>query len=345
MSFVRPPEEAQPRRSKTEGTPVSLLSVDNLHVHFVARDRHDTPQTARALNGVNLSVDQGQILGLVGETGAGKSLTALAIMRLLRAPARQVEGSIRFEGQDLGALSEHDMNRVRGDRITLVVQSPKTSLDPLTRVGEQIARLHRVHRASTRQQAREKALEALAAVGIPDVRRRALAWPHELSGGMAQRVLIAMALVNDPRFVIADEPTTGLDVTVQAQILDLLREKVAERQLASILITHDLGVVANYCDSIAVMFAGTIVETGTSAAVFEAPRHPYTQHLIGSSPDRLTLGQAVRRAGPPPDLYALPPGCPYSDRCPMAKAICTTPVPRVDYGDGHAAFCHFAESP
>jgi oligopeptide/dipeptide ABC transporter ATP-binding protein len=344
MSFARPPEEAQ-RGSQTDVATANLLSVTNLHVHFVARDRNDTLQTARALNGVNLSVDEGQILGLVGETGAGKSLTALAIMRLLRAPARQVEGTIHFEGQDLAALSEHDMNRVRGDRITLVVQSPKTSLDPLTRVGEQIARLHRVHRSSTRHQAREKALQALASVGIPDVSRRALAWPHELSGGMAQRVLIAMALVNDPRFVIADEPTTGLDVTVQAQILDLLREKVAERRLAAILITHDLGVVANYCDTVAVMFAGTIVETGTATAVFETPRHPYTQHLIGSSPDRITLGQAVRRAGPPPDLYALPSGCPYSDRCPIAKGICATPAPRVDYGHGHAAFCHFAETP
>ena len=322
---------------------MSLLTVSNLHVHFVARDRGNSVRTARALNGVDLSLDRGTILGLVGETGAGKSLTALAIMRLLRPPARVVQGSIRFEDQDLTTLSEEQMNRVRGDRITLVVQSPKTSLDPLTRVGEQIARLHRVHRDSTRQQSMEKALEMLAAVGIPDIARRALAWPHELSGGMAQRILIAMALVNDPRFVIADEPTTGLDVTVQAQILDLLRDKVVERQLASILITHDLGVVANYCDRIAVMFAGTIVETGLVKTVFERPRHPYTKHLIGSSPDRITLGQPVRRAGPPPDLYALPRGCPYSDRCPCVQAICATPVPATELGEGHTVFCHLVD--
>lgn len=323
---------------------MTLLTVSDLHVHFVARDRHDAVRTARALNGVDLSLERGRLLGLVGETGAGKSLTALAIMQLLRQPARIVRGSIRFEEQELTTLSEERMNRMRGDRIALVVQSPKTSLDPLTRVGEQIARIHRVHRGASAAQARAKALDMLAAVGIGDASQRALAWPHELSGGMAQRVLIAMALVNDPQLVIADEPTTGLDVTVQAQILDLLRDKVVERQLASILITHDLGVVANYCDEIAVMFAGTVVESGPAQAVFNAPRHPYTRHLIGSSPDRITLGQPIRRAGPAPDLYNLPPGCPYSDRCPLAQAICATPPPRVTAGDGQTVFCHFAES-
>jgi oligopeptide/dipeptide ABC transporter ATP-binding protein len=321
---------------------MSLLAVSNLHVHFVARDRANVVRTARALNGVSLALDRGTILGLVGETGAGKSLTSLAIMRLLRAPARIVQGNIRFEDRELTSLTDDEMNRVRGDQITLVVQSPKTSLDPLTRVGEQIARLHRVHRASTHRQSITKALEMLDAVGIADVERRALAWPHELSGGMAQRVLIAMALVNDPKFVIADEPTTGLDVTVQAQILDLLRDKVVERQLASLLISHDLGVVFNYCDRIAVMFAGTIVETGSVETVFERPAHPYTRLLIGSSPDRISLGQSDLRAGRPPDLYALPPGCPYSDRCPHVQAICATPVPGIDLDAGHVVACHLA---
>ena len=300
-------------------------------------------RVARALNGVTFALDRGEVLGLVGETGAGKSLTAYAIMGLLKAPAKVVRGSVRFEDQELTSLPDAAMNEIRGDRITLVVQSPKTSLDPLTRVGEQIARVNRVHRGATPQAARAKALEMLAAVGIPDVSRRALAWPHELSGGMAQRVLIAMALVNDPRMVIADEPTTGLDVTVQAQILDLLREKVMERQLAAILITHDLGVVAHYCERIAVMFAGTLVETGPVAAVFGAPRHPYTRHLIGSSPDRIQLGHVVNRAGPPPNLYALPQGCPYSDRCPKAQAVCATMPPVAEFGAGHRAHCHFPE--
>ena len=322
---------------------MSLLDVDDLHVHFIARDRRDQVRVARALNGVTFSLERGEVLGLVGETGAGKSLTAYAIMGLLKAPAKVVQGSVRFEDQELTSLADAAINEIRGDRITLVVQSPKTSLDPLTRVGEQIARVNRVHRGATPQAARDRALEMLAAVGIPDASRRALAWPHELSGGMAQRVLIAMALVNDPAMVIADEPTTGLDVTVQAQILDLLREKVMERRLAAILITHDLGVVAHYCERIAVMFAGTLVETGPVAAVFGAPRHPYTRHLIGSSPDRIRIGHLTHRAGPPPNLYALPQGCPYSDRCPKAQAVCATVPPVAGFGDGHRAFCHFPE--
>ena len=322
---------------------MSLLAVDDLHVHFIARDRRDQVRVARALNGVTFALDRGEVLGLVGETGAGKSLTAYAIMGLLKAPAQVVRGSVRFEDRELTTLADAAMNEIRGDRITLVVQSPKTSLDPLTRVGEQIARVNRVHRGASPRAARTKALEMLAAVGIPDASRRALAWPHELSGGMAQRVLIAMALVNDPRMVIADEPTTGLDVTVQAQILDLLREKVMERQLAAILITHDLGVVAHYCERIAVMFAGALVETGPVAAVFGAPRHPYTRHLIGSSPDRIQLGHVTNRAGPPPNLYALPQGCPYSDRCPKAQAVCATDPPVAAFADGHQAHCHFPE--
>ena len=323
---------------------MSLLSVSDLHVHFIARDRRDQVRIARALNGVTFPLERGEVLGLVGETGAGKSLTAHAIMGLLKAPAKVVQGSIRFEDQELTSLSDEAMNAIRGDRITLVVQSPKTSLDPLTRVGEQIARVNRVHRGATPEEARAKAIEMLSAVGIPDASRCAQSWPHELSGGMAQRVLIAMALVNDPQMVIADEPTTGLDVTVQAQILDLLREKVVERHLAAILITHDLGVVAHYCDHIAVMFAGTIVEIGPVSAVFGAPRHPYTRHLIGSSPDRIRLGQEIDRAGPPPDLYALPQGCPYSDRCPKAKGACAVVPPIADFGNGHSAHCFFPES-
>jgi peptide/nickel transport system ATP-binding protein/oligopeptide transport system ATP-binding protein len=323
---------------------MSLLELSDLHVHFIARDREDRVRTAKALNGVGFTLDRGEILGLVGETGAGKSLTALTIMGLLRPPAKIVRGSVKFDGQELVGLPDERMNDLRGNSMALVVQSPKTSLDPLTRVGEQVARIHYAHRKVDRGMAREKAVAALAAVGIPDPARRALAWPHELSGGMAQRVLIAAALINEPRIIIADEPTTGLDVTVQAQILDLLQGQVRDRRLAALIITHDLGIVAHYCDRMAVMFAGAIVESGPVRAVFAAPRHPYTRALLGSAPDRMVPGQSQIRAGAPPNLYDLPPGCPYADRCPKAQAICATPPPVMAFDAGHAAHCHFPEA-
>jgi oligopeptide/dipeptide ABC transporter ATP-binding protein len=322
---------------------MSLLQIQDLHVHFVARDKYDRIRTARALNGVSFQVERSQIYGLVGETGAGKSLTAHAVMQLLREPARRVKGSIRFEDQELTELSDSDMNGMRGDRIALVVQSPKTSLDPLTRAGEQIARIHRVHRQVGKAEAWQKTLQMLEAVGIPDPKSRAMAWPHELSGGMAQRMLIAMALINDPQLVIADEPSTGLDVTVQAQILDLLRDSVLDRQLAALLITHDLGVVAKYCDQVGVMFAGSLLETGPVSEVFTRPRHPYTVHLLQSSPDRIVLGQQHVRAGAAPDLFNLPPGCPYQNRCPKVQPVCSGPLMEFTLNGQHEARCHFPE--
>ena len=200
------------------------------------------------------------------------------------------------------------------------------------------------HRPATRDAAQARALEMLEAVGIADAASRARAWPHELSGGMAQRVLIAMALINEPKLLIADEPTTGLDVTVQAQILDLLRAQVAARHLGALIITHDLGIVAHYCERMAVMYAGSIVEAGPVDAVFAAPRHPYTRNLIDSAPDRVRLGQTKIRAGSPPDLYNLPPGCPYADRCPRAQTLCSQTPPAADFGAGHVAHCHFPEA-
>ena len=322
---------------------MSLLEVADLHTHFIARDRMHRVRTARALNGVGFTVDAGEIIGLIGETGAGKSLTALSIMGLLREPAKIVAGSIRFAGRELVGLADADMNRLRGNDIALVVQSPRTSLDPLTRIGDQLARVHMAHRAADLVQARARALAMLEAVGIPDAGRRARAWPHELSGGMAQRVLIAMALINEPKLLIADEPTTGLDVTVQAQILDLLRFQVAARNLGAMIITHDLGIVAHYCDRMAVMYAGSIVESGPVRAVFGAPRHPYTRNLIDSAPDRVKLGAAKLRAGAPPDLYNLPPGCPYALRCPRARERCAEAPPARAVGGGHMARCHFPE--
>lgn len=324
-------------------TAMSLLRVRDLQVHFVARDRYDRVRVARALNGVDLDVERGEIYGLVGETGAGKSLTAHAIMGLLREPARRVGGSIEFDGRELTAIGDDELNAMRGDRIAMVVQSPRTSLDPLTRVGEQIARIHRVHRKTSADEARARALTMMQAVGIPDPKARMQAWPHQFSGGMAQRVLIAMALVNDPQLLIADEPSTGLDVTVQAQILDLLKSSVKERQLAALLITHDLGVVAQVCDRVGVMFAGVVIESGPVEQVFTQPRHPYTRHLIGSSPDRLTLGRGAVRAGAAPDLYNLPPGCPYQTRCPHAQPVCQGELMRLPPGGAHGARCHFPE--
>jgi len=321
---------------------VTLLAVRDLHTHFVSRNLDNEIRVARALNGVSFDVEGGRILGLVGETGAGKSLTAMSVMGLLRPPARVVGGSALFEGRDLLALPQEELNRLRGSAIALVVQSPKSSLDPLTRIGDQLARLHRIHRGADEATARRRAVAMLEAVGIPDPARRAQAWPHELSGGMAQRVLIAMALINEPRLLIADEPTTGLDVTVQAQILDLFRGLVRSKGIGAIVITHDLGVVAQYCDDVAVMFAGSIVEHGPVGPVYARPAHPYTRVLIAATPERLRMGARRSVAGPPPNLYALPAGCAYRDRCPQAAEICAEPPPDAALSPGHAARCHFA---
>ncbi|MBM3525105.1 MAG: ABC transporter ATP-binding protein, partial [Alphaproteobacteria bacterium] len=228
--------------------------------------------------------------------------------------------------------------------LALIVQNPRASLDPLARIGDQLARVHRAHRGADAAAAARRSVAMLEAVGLPDPERRARAWPHELSGGMAQRVLIAMALINEPQLVIADEPTTGLDVTVQAQILDLIRATVRERSLGAIIITHDLGVVAHYCDEIAVMYAGAIVEQGETREIFARPRHPYTINLIDSTPERLTIGSGRVFGGPPPDLFNLPPGCPYAPRCPKAADICSTPPPWVPVGAAHRAACHRLEA-
>jgi len=321
-----------------------LLDVQDLHTHFIARNLDDELRVAKALNGVSFTLEGGRILGLVGETGAGKSLTALSIMGLLRPPARVVAGRVLFEGQDLLAMPAAELNRLRGAGMAMVVQSPKSSLDPLTRLGEQLVRVQRSHNPGrSRAEAEARALATLEAVGIPDPTRRARAWPHELSGGMAQRVLIALALVNEPRLLIADEPTTGLDVTVQAQILDLFRDLVRAQGIGAIIITHDLGVVAHYCDEVAVMFAGTIVERGPTAALFGRPAHPYTRALIAATPERLRIGSTGGTGAPPPDLYALPSGCFYSDRCPHADAACAERPPEQPLAaPGHLARCHFA---
>ncbi|WMS42575.1 ABC transporter ATP-binding protein [Acuticoccus sp. MNP-M23] len=322
----------------------TLLSIQNLETHFVARTLDNEIRTARALNRVSFDVARGEIVGLVGETGAGKSLTAQSVLGLLRAPARVVGGTAAFGGRDLLALPPGEMNTLRGNEIGLVVQNPRTSLDPLCQIGRQLVRIQRAHRTMSRRAAWTRGIEMLSAVGIPEPENRMKAWPHELSGGMAQRVLMAMALVNEPRLLIADEPTTGLDVTVQAQILDLLRKLVLERQMGAIIITHDLGVVAHYCEQLAVMFAGSIVERGRTADVFANPSHPYTRALLSATPERLRLGTGSIVGGAPPDLYNLPDGCHYRDRCKRETDLCRTAPPMAELGEGHGALCHFAQT-
>ena len=319
---------------------MSLLSVDNLHVHFIARGINNQLRTAKALNGVSFELEPGQVLGLVGETGAGKSLTALALLGLLRPPAQVVAGKIQFEGQELGLLDKPGGGPARGKSITLIPQSPKTSLDPTARIGEQLIRIQREHGQTDMVKAHARAIEMLEQVQIPDPVQRMKAWPHELSGGMAQRVLIAAGLINSPRLVIADEPTTGLDLTVQAEVLDIFKRLVSANRMSAIIITHDLGIVAHYCDRMAVMFAGTIIEEGPVGKVFAEQRHPYTQSLIASTPKQIAVHGFASAAGSPPNLYDLPSGCIYKDRCPKAQAVCDASLPTLEMGATHRVRCH-----
>jgi oligopeptide/dipeptide ABC transporter ATP-binding protein len=288
-----------------------LLEVRGLRTSFHLRDG-----IVRAVTGVDLSVRRGEILGLVGESGCGKSVTSLSIMRLVGAPGRVEQGEVMFDGQDLLKLSESRMRDVRGDRISMIFQQPTSSLNPVLNVGFQIGEVLEIHRNMKRRAARTRALELLQMVGIPEPERRLKAFPHEMSGGMAQRVMIAMALACEPELLIADEPTTALDVTIQAQILDLMRRLQRETGTAIILITHDLGVVAEMCDRVAVMYAGEIIESSTTRTLFRQPRHPYTQGLIGAIP---TLGRTQEELavipGTVPNLIDLPPGCRFAPRC------------------------------
>ncbi|MBO6759184.1 MAG: ABC transporter ATP-binding protein [Roseibium sp.] len=321
---------------------MSLLEVENLRTHFISRDIDNQIRVAKALNDVSFRLEAGKVLGFVGETGAGKSLTAQSICGLLRPPARIVGGSVLFDGQDLIEMPQEELNALRGDQIAMVVQNPRTSLDPLTRIGDQLVRIHQAHTGGPVTASRGRALDMMQAVGIPDPANRSNAWPHELSGGMAQRVLIAMALMNNPKLLIADEPTTGLDVTVQAQILDLMKGLTERFGMAMIIITHDLGIVAHYSDEIAVMFAGTIVESGPVREVFAKPDHPYTRSLIASTPEKLQIGGGAKLGGQPPDLYNLPSGCPLRTRCTFAEDVCATPPTRKQIGGGHYSVCHFS---
>jgi oligopeptide/dipeptide ABC transporter ATP-binding protein len=321
--------------SSTQEAP-ALLSVQHLSTTF------DVPGgVVRAVDDVSFQVSRGETLGLVGESGSGKSMTALSILRLIQPPGRIAGGSIYFSGRDLLTLSEREIQHVRGAEIALIFQEPMTALNPVFTVGDQIAEAMIVHGKAAGASAWGRAIELLAAVKIPDPERRARDYPHQLSGGMRQRVLIAIALACQPSLLIADEPTTALDVTIQAEILDLLQEMKSRFDLALLLITHDLGVIAGTANRVAVMYAGRIVEEGPVRAVFESPKHPYTRGLLASIPGG-TPGQRLKAIeGSVPDLMALPPGCAFEPRCPDRVADCVSaPPPAFEVDDGRSVRCY-----
>jgi len=304
---------------------MALLSVQDLVVRFRTRR-----QTVHAVNGVSLDVEAGETMGLVGESGCGKSVTSLAIMRLLPRPAGHIEGgALTFDQRDLTRLSESEMRRLRGSEIAMIFQDPMTSLNPVLTIGEQLVETIRAHRRVDQAEARDQALALLRSVGVGDAADRLTRYPHQLSGGMRQRVMISMALALRPRLLIADEPTTALDVTVQAQVLELLRRLVSEHQTAMILITHDMGVIAGMTTRVSVMYAGFVVESGATSELFELPKHPYTVGLLHSMPrlDAPIDRPLVPIEGLPPDLRQAPVGCPFAPRCRWRLPICWTNNP------------------
>ena len=316
--------------------PEPLLAVAHLTTVF------DTASgTVPALNDVSFEIRAGETLGLVGESGSGKSVTALSIMRLVQPPGRIAGGQLLFKGRDLLTVDDREMQRVRGAQIALIFQEPMTALNPVFRVGAQLAETLMVHGRATRREAKAKAIELLRAVRITNPEARAADYPHQLSGGMRQRVLIAMALACQPSLVIADEPTTALDVTIQAEILDLLREMKSAFDLSLLLITHDLGVIAETADRVAVMYAGRLVETGPVREIFGNPGHPYTRGLLASMPGGHPGQRLLAIEGVVPRLGDLPAGCAFNPRCPDRFDPCTTtPPPDYPAGPNHTAKCY-----
>lgn len=322
----------------------NILEIKNLKTQFFTE-----AGIVRAVDGIDLTVKRGEVLGVVGESGCGKSVTSLSIMRLISQPGRIVEGQIIFDNVDLVNVPESQMRDVRGNRISMIFQQPQSSLNPVFRVGDQITEVLHIHQDITKEEGKERAVELLRLVGIPEPETRIGAYPHELSGGMAQRVMIAMALACVPELLIADEPTTALDVTIQAQILDLMRNLRTKMDTAIILITHDLGVVAEMCDRVDVMYAGRIVEKADVVELFKNPKHPYTAALIGSTP---VLGQAEKELvtipGTVPNLINLPTGCKFAPRC-QARIDnnlekCTEEEPRlIQIGANHWTRCWLYE--
>jgi oligopeptide transport system ATP-binding protein len=327
----------------TSGRPTGrLLEVDDLRVEFRTRDG-----VAKVINGVSYHVDAGETLAVLGESGSGKSVTAQAIMGILDTPPGFVTGGkIRFNGVDMLAMSAESRRRVRGAGIAMVFQDALSALNPVFTVGFQIGEQFRVRQGLSRKEAKQRAIEMLDQVKMPNAKQRVNEFPHQFSGGMRQRVMIAMSLALDPQVLIADEPTTALDVTVQAQIMDLLKDLQRERHMGLILITHDLGVVADVADRIAVMYAGRIVEEATVYELYAKPAHPYTLGLLESIPRLDEKGQQLRTIkGLPPNLMRIPSGCPFHPRCPMAQPEVCVPVvpPLLQLSATRASACHFAE--
>jgi oligopeptide/dipeptide ABC transporter ATP-binding protein len=317
-----------------------LLELKGLKTHFDTRDG-----VVKAVDGVSLTVDRGEVLGIVGESGCGKSVTSLSIMGLIPHPGEVVAGEILFNGQDIAQMSADEVRRLRGEHISMIFQQPGSALNPVQRAGVQIKEVFKLHREWDDDIEEEKVIEMLAKVGIPDPKSRAEAYPHELSGGMAQRVMIAMALACEPELLIADEPTTALDVTIQAQILDLIRDLKETSNTAVVLITHDLGVVAEMADRVAVMYAGEVVEETDVRSLFKNPKHPYTRGLIASIP---VLGSIVDELetipGVVPSLIDLPPGCRFASRCVSRLQheleVCTQEIPDlIEIQPGHSVRC------
>ncbi len=317
-----------------------LLEVKNLKTEFRL-----SQGTVHAVNGVSFTIGEGEVLGIVGESGCGKSVTALSLMRLIESPGRIVDGQVLFYDRDrivdLAALPLHEMERIRGNKISMIFQDPMTSLNPVLTIGYQLTEPLKQHRSMSEDQARKTAIQLLDRVGIPEAAVRMNDYPHQFSGGMRQRVMVAMAAACQPRLLIADEPTTALDVTIQAQIIDLINELKEETGTSVIIITHDLGVIAGIADQVAVMYAGHIIEKSPVREIFSAPRHPYTQALIGSIPrlrywpDRLTTIE-----GAPPNLMTEITGCPFHPRCPVRIQRCEAERPPfIESTPGHACAC------
>ena len=314
---------------------MSVLAVENLRTYFFTRDG-----VAKAVDGVSLRVAQGEVLGLVGESGSGKTVTGFSLLGLVDPPGRIVEGSIRLDGEELVGAPEEKLRALRGRKIAMIFQDPMMTLNPVLRIDTQMIEAITAHEKVSRRAARARAVEALRAVGIASAQERLSAYPHQFSGGMRQRVAIAIALLHRPRLLIADEPTTALDVTIQSQILAEVQSLCAESGTALIWITHDLAVVAGLADRIAVMYAGRIVEEGPVDALFARPLHPYTRGLIGSVPSRDRRGAPLAQIpGMPPSLAHLPPGCAFAPRCARADAACTAEPAMVEHDRGGAARC------
>ena len=314
-----------------------FLSIKDLHVHYITSE-----ENVFAVNGISLDLYKGRTLGLVGETGAGKTTVARTILGILPKPAgRVVSGEVIFEGQNIYQLSERELQKIRGGKITMIFPDPMTALNPVMTVGDQIAEVVELHNGGNKTAARERAIEMLETVGIPA--ERYVEYPHQFSGGMKQRVVIAIALACNPTLLLADEPTTALDVTIQAQVLELMKELNAKNDTSMILITHDLGVVAEMCDDVAIMYAGQIVEKGSLEDIFDHPQHPYTEGLFGALPSMKDDEDARLKpiAGMPPDPTNLPTGCYFHPRCPYATELCKQkPADVNEVAPGHLVQCH-----